>query len=145
MGVSKWPNHQKRYLLENYILNMKSLHRIYCGNRNLGSKNKCGNENVNAINAQVLDAMAEIMQEEFMYLNDYEIRNKEDWLEEMQSHFDTKESDLSVGRRILCETKDCYAAERIANIDGVKSGTTVMAFVKESKIHRLLLQRVPIE
>ena len=54
--------------------------------------------------------MAEIMHEEFMYLNDYEIRNKEDWLEEMQSHFDTKEVDLSVERRILCETKECYAA-----------------------------------
>ena len=73
--------------------------------------------------------MAEIMREEFMYLNDYEIRNKEDWLEEMQSHFDTKESDLSVERRILCETKDCYAAELIVNIHGVKSLTTVMAFV----------------
>ena len=40
--------------------------------------------------------MAEIMREEFMYLNDYEIRNKDDWLEEMQSHFDTKENDLRV-------------------------------------------------
>ena len=99
----------------------------------------------NAIDSQDLDAMAEIMHEEFMYLNDYEIRNKEDWLEEMQSHFDNKESDLSIERRILCETKDCYAAERIANIDGVKSRTTVMAFVKESKIHRLMLQRVPID
>ena len=45
--------------------------------------------------------MAEIMHEEFMYLNDYEIRSKENWLEEMQSHFDTKESDLSIERRIL--------------------------------------------
>ena len=80
-----------------------------------------------------------------MSLNDYEIRNKEDWLEEMQSHFDNKEGDLSIERRILCETKDCYAAESIANIDGVKSRTTVMAFVKESKIHRLMLQRVPID
>ena len=43
----------------------------------------------NAIDAQDLDTMAEIMHEEIMYLNDYEIRNKEDWLEEMQSHFDT--------------------------------------------------------
>ena len=33
----------------------------------------------NAIDAQDLNAMAEIMHEEFMYLNDYEIRNKEDW------------------------------------------------------------------
>ena len=89
--------------------------------------------------------MAEIMQEEFMYLNDYEIRNKQDWLEEMQSHFDVKESDLSVERRILCETKECYAAEVIANIDGVKSLTPVMAFVSESKIHRLMFQRVPID
>ena len=67
------------------------------------------------------------MHEECRYLNDNEIRNKEDWLEEMQSHFDSKESDFSVEIRILCETKDCYAAERIANIDGVKSRTTVMA------------------
>ena len=56
----------------------------------------------NAIDAQELDARAEIMHEEFMYLNDYEIRNKEIWLEEMHSHFDTKESDLSIERRILC-------------------------------------------
>ena len=84
----------------------------------------------NAIDAQDLDTMAEIMHEECLYLNDYEIRNKEDWLEEMQSHFDTKESDLSVEKRIRCETKDCYAAECIANIDGVKSRTTVMASVK---------------
>ena len=40
---------------------------------------------------------------------------------------------------------DWYAGARIANIDGVKSRTTVMAFVKESKIHRLILQRVPID
>ena len=99
----------------------------------------------NAIHAQELDAMAEIMHEEFMYLNDYEIRSKENWLEEMQSHFDTKESNLSIERLILCETKECYAAEGNANGDGVKSRPTVMAFVKESKIHRLMLQRVPID
>ena len=80
-----------------------------------------------------------------MYLNDTEIRNNEDWLEEMQSHFDTTESDLSDERPLLYATKECYAAGGIANIDGVKSLTTVMAFVKESKIHRLMLQRVPID
>ena len=73
------------------------------------------------------------------------LETKEDWLEEMQSHFDTKEVDLSVERRILCETKECYAAEGNANGDEVKSRPTVMAFDKESKIHRLMLKRVPID
>ena len=99
----------------------------------------------NALDAHNLDAIADYLHDEFMYFSDYEVKNKEDWLQEMQSHIDTKESNFTLDRRILCETKDCYAIERVANINGQKSRTTFMALIKDDKLHRAMLQRVPID
>ena len=99
----------------------------------------------NALDAHNLDAIANYLHDEFMYVSDYEVKNKEDQLQEMQSHIDTKESNFTSVRRIWCETKDCYAIERVANINGQKSRTTFMAVIKDEKIHRAMLQRVPID
>ena len=99
----------------------------------------------NALDAHNLDAIADYLHEEFMYFSDYEVKNKEDWLQEMQSHFDTKESKFTLDRRILCEIKDCYASERVANISGQKSRTTFMALIIDDKLHCAMLQRVPID
>ena len=92
-----------------------------------------------------LDAIADYLHDEFMYFSDYEVKNKEDWLQEMQSHIDTRESNFTLGKQILCETKDCYAIERVANINGQKSRTTFMALIKDDKLHSAMLQRVPID
>ena len=99
----------------------------------------------NALDAHNLDAIADYFHDEFMYFSDYEVKNKEDGLQEMQSHIDTKESNVTSDRRILCETKDFYAIERVANINGQKSRTTFMALIKDNKLHRARLQRVPID
>ena len=44
----------------------------------------------------------------------------------------------------VCETKDCYAIQRAVNINGQKSRTTFMAVFKHEKLHRAILQIVPI-
>ena len=90
------------------------------------------------------DAIADYLHNEFMYFSDYEVKNKEVQLQGMQSHIDAKESNFTSDRRILCETKDCYAIERVANINGQKSRTTFMAVFKHEKLHRANLQIVPI-
>ena len=99
----------------------------------------------NALDAHNLDAIADYLHDEFMYFSDYEVKNKEDWLQEMQSHIDTKESNFTLDRRILAETKDCYAIKLVADINGQRSRTTFMALIKEDKLHRAMLQRVPID
>ena len=93
----------------------------------------------NAHDAHNLDAFACNFHNEVMYFSDCEVKNKEDWLQEMQSHIDTKESNFTSDRRILCETKDFYAIERVANINGQKSRTTFMALIKDNKLHRASL------
>ena len=70
----------------------------------------------NALDAHNLDAIADYLHDEFIYFSDYELKNKEDWLQEMQSHIDTKESNFTLDRQILSETKDCYAIERVATL-----------------------------
>ena len=99
----------------------------------------------NALDAHNLDAIADYLHDKFMYFSDYEVKNKEDWLQEMQSHIDTKESNFTLDRRILAETKDCYAIKLVADINGQRSRTTFMALIKEDKLHRAMLQRVPID
>ena len=99
----------------------------------------------NAIDAHSLNAIAGYLHHEFMYCNDYEVKNKEDWPQEMQSHIDTRESNFTLDRRILYETKDCYAIERVVNINSQKSRTTFMALINDDKLHRAMLQRVPID
>ena len=99
----------------------------------------------NALDAHNLDAIADYLHDEFIYFSDYEVKNKEDWLLEKQSHIDTKERNFTSDRRILCETKGCYVIERNANINGQRSRTTFIALIKDNKLYRAMLQRVPID
>ena len=62
----------------------------------------------NALDAHSLNAIAGYLHDEFMYCSGYEVKNKEDWPQEMQSHIDTRESNFTLDIRILYETKDCY-------------------------------------
>ena len=70
----------------------------------------------NALDAHNLDAIADYLHDGFIYFSNYEFKNKEDWPQEMQSHIDTKESNFTLDRQILSETKECYAIERVATL-----------------------------
>lgn len=99
----------------------------------------------NALAAHNLDAITSYLHDKFLYFSDYEVKNKEDWPQEMQSHIDTKESNFTSDRQILCEPKDCYAIEQVPKINGQKSRTTFMALIKDDKLRRAMLQRLPID
>ena len=99
----------------------------------------------NALDAHDIDEIAKYLHYKFMYFSHYEVKNKENRPQEMQSHIDIKESNSTLERRILCEIKDCYAIEWAANTNGQKPRTTFMALVNEDKLHRTMLQRASID
>ena len=93
----------------------------------------------NALDVHDLDEIAKYLHYKFVYFSHFEVKNQENWPQEMQSHIDTKESNSTLERWVLCETKDCYAIEWTANTNGQKSRTTFMALINEDKLHRAML------
>ena len=97
----------------------------------------------NAIDEHDLEALSELIHDDFVYFHDYEIRTKKDWLDGVREGLEM-EGKFTDERRILCDTADCYAIQRTANIDGKKYRTTFMALLKDDKLHRAMLQRVEL-
>lgn len=65
----------------------------------------------NAMDAKDIDTIAAILHGDFVYFDDFEMRNRDDWLDGIKEFF-LKEDRFDEDRRVLCDTRDCYAKAR---------------------------------
>ena len=95
----------------------------------------------NALDAKDIVAVEETLHDDFVYFDDYEMRTREQWLEGLQDFWKTEDR-MDEERRVLCDTRDCYAIERNSVKDGIAVKVTFMALLREDKLWRAMIHRV---
>ena len=95
----------------------------------------------NATDAKDIDAIAAILHDDFVYFNDYEMHSREDYLVALAEFWKDKGS-FEEGRRVLCDTRDCFAMERHDVFEGKEVNVTWMALLKDNKMWRAMIHRV---
>ena len=102
-------------------------------------------EVMNAFDSGNVDAVADLCHEDMVYVDDYEMYSREDWLALLKRQFDDGSMpDFSRARSILLDRRDIFSMEFVRDIDGVLHRVTNVGLKRDNKFWRFQVNCVPI-
>ena len=99
----------------------------------------------NAFDSRDIDAIADLMHEEMVFVDDYEMYSRDDWLALFKAQIDDGSMpDFSRERFIVVDRRDIFAMEYVRDIDGVPHRVTNVGLKRDGKFWRFQVNRVPL-
>ena len=92
-----------------------------------------------------IDAIAELMHEDMVFVDDYEMYSRDDWLALLKRQIeDGSLPDFSNERQIVADRRDIFAMEYVRDIDGVPHKVTNVGLLRDGKFWRFQVNRMPV-
>ena len=97
-----------------------------------------------AVDSQDANLMEKLLHEEFLFVDDYNMKTTDEWLVTIRELFKEKSLDFTNKRRIVADTRDLWAMEYEREIDGKIMKITNVSLLKDGKFWRSFIHRVPV-
>ena len=97
-----------------------------------------------AVDSQDANLMEKLLHEEFLFVDDYNMKTTDEWLVTIRELFKEKCLDFTNKRRIVADTRDLWAMEYEREIDGKIMKITNVSLLKDGKFWRSFIHRVPV-
>jgi hypothetical protein len=95
-----------------------------------------------------IDALAELCHDDFVHVDDYEMKSRDEWLDDIKQQWKNAEPKGGInfrrGRKILVDQDDIFAVEFISERDGRNYRITNVGLKRDGKFWRFQINRVPI-
>ena len=96
------------------------------------------------LDALDVDCLENLCHEEFIFVDDYEMLNRDDWIERIQALWSENPIDFSCERNVIADQRDIFCMQYTLDIDGVSYRITNVSLLKDGKFWRSQIHRVPI-
>lgn len=90
------------------------------------------------------DAMECICHEDFIFVDDYEMQGRDDWIAGLRKLWSEAPVDFSRDRNVLLDQRDIFSMQFTRDIDGVPHRITNVSLLKDGKFWRSQIHRVPV-
>ena len=91
---------------------------------------------------QNLEKAIESVHHDYMFITDYGLGNREEWIMELKTQFNTGTYEAS-DRELLLENETILVWKGTTHIGGTKYRSTVSSLIRDGKIWRTMVNRVP--
>ena len=89
-----------------------------------------------------LEKAIESVHDDYMFVTDYGLGNREEWIMQLKTEFNSGTFEAS-DRELLLENKTILVWKGTRHIDGTKYRSTVSSLIRDGKIWRTMVNRVP--
>ena len=90
------------------------------------------------------DGMASICHDDFIFVDDYEMFSKDDWIAKQKVLWREEKIDFARDRNTLLDQRDIFSFQFTRDIDGVPHRITNVSLLKDGKFWRSQIHRVPV-
>ena len=91
---------------------------------------------------QNLEKAIESVHHDYMFITDYGLGNREEWIMELKTQFNSGTYEAS-NRELLLEIETILVWKGTTHIGGTKYRSTVSSLIRDGKIWRTMVNRVP--
>ena len=91
---------------------------------------------------QNLEKAIESVHDNYIFVTDYGLGNREEWIMQLKTEFNSGTFEAS-DREMLLENKTILVQKGTRHIDGTKHRSTVSSLIRDGKIWRTMVNRVP--
>ena len=96
------------------------------------------------LDAHDVDAMESICHDDFIFVDEYEMMTRDDWITGLRKLWAETHVDFSRDRNVLVDQRDIFSMQFTRDIDVVPHRITNVSLLKGGKFWRSQIHRVPV-